>query len=51
MGLQQDMAYAGRRGLFLDVFIGIAGNQNDRGVDMRFRRRFARSMPLIAGIL
>ena len=52
MGLQQNVAYAGRRGLFRDVFVRIAGNQNDRRVPMsRFRRRFARSMPFMAGIL
>jgi hypothetical protein len=32
--LQQNMPYAGRCGLFLDVFIRIAGNQDDRGIEM-----------------
>ena len=50
-GLQQYVADARRGGLFLDVFIRIAGNQDDRSAVCRFRRRFARSMPVIAGIL
>ena len=32
IGLQQNVAYAGRCGLFFDVLIRITGDQNDRGI-------------------
>ena len=34
MGFQQNVVYARRGSLFLDAFVRIAGNQNDRGAGM-----------------
>ena len=34
MGFQQDMVYPGRRGLFQNILVGIAGNENDWGVEV-----------------
>jgi hypothetical protein len=34
MGLQQDVVYAGCRSFFQNIPIRIAGNENDRNVDI-----------------
>ena len=50
--LAQHMAHAGGRGLSADVFVGIAGNQDDgRPKYPGFAGGLARSMPFMFGIL